>query len=115
MFQSAMDMPVELRTAPRGGSGDVAFRHILPANLLPPRCRLFSTVTLQKGDAIGKHAHCDDAEIYYMLSGQAQVDDDGTPRTLFPGDRTITQKGAFHSITNLQDQPATFLAVILED
>ncbi len=98
---------------PRGGSGVGHFTHILEASELKPSATMFAEITLEPGGEVGYHDHVDDAEIYYILSGTMEVNDNGTTVLLEPGDAVYTTDGEFHGIRNAGDTHATMLAVII--
>jgi mannose-6-phosphate isomerase-like protein (cupin superfamily) len=75
--------------------------------------RLFSENILKKDCGVGYHVHEGDAEIYLILSGEAEYSDNGTITALHPGDVTFTGPGEGHSITNRGDEPVYFIALIL--
>lgn len=75
--------------------------------------RLFSENILEKECGVGWHVHTGDAEIYLLLSGECEYDDNGAVTTLHAGDVTYTGPGEGHSITNHRDEPAYFIALIL--
>lgn len=75
--------------------------------------RLFNEVVLEKDCGVGYHVHQGDGEIYVILSGEAEYNDNGTVTTLHPGDITITGSGEGHSIVNHNEEPVYFMALIL--
>lgn len=115
MFISGKDMQSEKRDNMRGGNGFVNLFHIVSKENLPANTRLFSLVTLEKGCSIGKHEHMGESEIYYILSGEGETDDNGTVRHIIKGDCTICKSGEYHAISNTGDEPLKFIASILLD
>lgn len=105
----------EIRENVRGGIGKVEFCHISKDEQLNPKCKLFARLTIEPGASIGYHQHFDETEIYYVISGQAAADDNGTPVTLNPGDVMYTGGGKGHSVTNNSNEPFVFIAEILFD
>ena len=76
--------------------------------------RLFNDNILEKDCGIGFHVHNGDGEIYYIVSGEAEYEDnDHSITTLYPGDVTITYSGEGHGITNVKDEPCRVIALIL--
>lgn len=47
------------------------------------------------------------------MLGECEYNDNGAVTTVRAGDVTFTGDGEGHSITNLRDEPAKFLALIL--
>ena len=83
------DMQSEIREAMRGGPGHVDIRHIVDADSLPSKSRLFSLVTLEKGCGIGPHAHSAETEIFYVLEGEGVLDDNGVLKPFVQGDCNV--------------------------
>ncbi|MBP3815395.1 MAG: cupin domain-containing protein [Firmicutes bacterium] len=78
--------------------------------------RLFNDNILEKDCGIGFHMHNGDGEIYYIVSGEAEYEDnDHSITTLHAGDITITYSGEGHGITNVKDEPCRLIALILYD
>lgn len=75
--------------------------------------RMLNDNVLEKECGVGYHVHEGDAEIYVILSGEAEYNDNGTVTTLHAGDITFTGPGEGHSITNHGDEPVRFMAIIL--
>jgi len=96
-----------------GGNGTVHLNHIVEKNEMLANCRLFARITLNQGCSIGYHAHNDEEEVYYILSGQGVVNDNGTIYTVNPGDSVLTGNGASHSIENQCAEPMEMVAVVL--
>ena len=97
----------------KGGKGPFHVTHIVDKEDLRSDCRLFVKATLQPGSSLGYHPHNDEEEVYYILSGQGVVNNNGEIRTVYPGDTVITGYGNSHSIENQGTEPLEFLAVVL--
>jgi mannose-6-phosphate isomerase-like protein (cupin superfamily) len=99
----------------RGGKGEVEMRQLLEADKdeFNGKGRLFAHNVLKPGTSIGWHQHVGDSEAYYILRGQALVNDNGTEVTVSAGDVVLTQDGEYHSIENNGDQDLEFIALIL--
>ncbi len=108
------DQVDQTRQAMRGGDGCAVLHHILTKDLLPGNCRLFSRITLDPGCSIGEHEHADEAEIFYILSGHAQMTDNGNRIELEAGDSCLTSNGS-HSIRCMGENPLEILAVIIKN
>ncbi len=67
-------------------------------------------VVVPPGASIGRHTHERTEEIYYLLSGHASMDIDGTSQEVFAGDLITTPLGASHGIVNASEQ---FLTVFV--
>lgn len=75
--------------------------------------RVFAHTTLNPGCSIGYHVHKGDTEIYYILNGKAEYNDNGTITTVEAGDVTFTPSGEGHAIKNIGDTPVDFIALII--
>ena len=105
MFKSKNDCSLEVRNCVRGGAGDANFNHIWKKDAeLNRNMRLYS---------IGYHVHEGEDELYYILSGRAETNDNGTVRELVPGDSTLTRSGEGHSIKAVGTENLELLATIV--
>ena len=114
MYKEEKDFKEEIRQAVRSGTGSVSFQHIYAkGSELNQNMRLFAKLVLEEGCSIGYHVHENEAEIYYILSGTAETDDNGVKRILKPGDSTMTRSGEGHSIKALGPGKLEFIATIV--
>lgn len=77
------------------------------------RLKMCADIELAPGSMIAEHSHTDDAEIYYLLDGEAVVTDNERTEVLHAGDVVYTGNGNRHSIRNASSEPIHFLAIIL--
>lgn len=112
MIHRKDDYRVDIREKMRDGSGSVKIEHLWEKELNSPT-RMFSTITLEPGCSIGFHRHENEEEIFYILRGQALVDDNGCEAVLNPGDTILTGNGDGHSVANAGDTTLEMLAVII--
>lgn len=97
-----------------GGSGPAVMTKLLNgAEEMGGKGRVFNHFRLEKGCEIGWHIHRGDCETYYILKGEAEYNDNGTVKTLLPGDVTFTGDGEGHSIRNNRDEALEGIALIL--
>lgn len=80
-----------------------------------PKLRLFALAELKKGEMTDYHIHIGEAETYYIISGHAMYNDNGTKREIGPGTITYTPSGRGHSIKNIGDEDLIFIAHIILD
>jgi len=113
MFKTESLQRRESREKFRDGKGVSLLCNIVEKEELLGNCRFFGKITLDPGCSIGYHQHDREEEVYYILSGQGVVNDNGDTRTVNPGDSVLTGNGAFHSIENQGDVPLEFIGVIL--
>lgn len=112
MIRTAQKMTSEKRTEMRGGNGDVTITHLFTKDELSSHTRLCAKLTIPPKCSIGFHQHLDEEEVFYILKGRAEVDDDGTIYEVNPDDAILTGNGAGHSLTCISDEPLEVLAVI---
>ena len=97
----------------RGGSGQVLIEKLWdPETELKANNRLFAKLTIKPGDSIGFHVHNDEEEVFVILKGVAEMDDNGTTVVLNVGDTILTADGAGHSVKSVGDENLEMLAVI---
>lgn len=113
MIKRAEQMEVEIKHQMRGGKGEVELLHIMQQADLGGKCRLMARVTMAPGCSIGEHVHQNEEEIFYIISGKALINDNGTPVEVGPGDAVLTGGGSKHAVENIGDIPLTMMAVIL--
>ena len=116
MHRHSGDYTIEYRDNMKGGTGRVRFEHIWKKNShdeMKSLCRQFSRMTLEPGTSVGLHSHSGEEEIYYILSGKAETDDNGVKRILLPGDSTLTRNGEGHSITAVGPEKLELIATII--
>lgn len=105
---------VSERQAVQNGPGFMIGRSLIEGDTdMWNKGRLLSLNTLKKDCGVGYHVHQGDGEIYYIISGEAEYDDNGTITTVKAGDVTFTGPGEGHAITNRGDEDVQFLAIIL--
>ena len=57
-------------------------------------------LTRGPGDAVGRHQHVGDMEVYHILKGQCRYDDNGTEVMLHAGDTAVCPDGEWHAVYN---------------
>ena len=70
-------------------------------------------MTLAPGNSVGYHVHEGDNEIYYILSGTGEYNDNGNICTISAGDVTICNDGESHGLLNTGVEPIELIALIL--
>ena len=114
MIRKKEECKTELREKMRDGNGTVEIVNFIdsPEDLCD-KGRMFSRVTLKKGCSIGYHVHEKDSELFYILSGTAEYNDNGEIKKVSAGDVTICPPGTGHGIANNSDETVEFIAVIV--
>lgn len=97
----------------RGGQGVATVKHLLNADEMLGKGRLFAQNTLPPGASIGLHRHQGDIEVYYVLSGSGVYRNNDQSFPIGPGDLTQVDDQNQHSIENTGDVPLVFIALIL--
>ncbi len=114
MIRTKNECNVEYREHMRDGDGTVEITSFIngPEDLCQ-KGRLFSRITLKSGCSIGYHVHENDSELFYILKGEAQYNDNGTVKTVYAGDVMICPPGTGHGIENRSDDTVEFIALIV--
>ena len=102
-------------TMPSGnGKGELRLDCILDEEL-GDKCGLYAKVTIPAGSTLGYHEHHGEGESYFILSGEAIYDDNGTRRKICPGDTTWTPSGSGHGVDNSAGaEGLVFMALIVK-
>lgn len=113
MIRKSSECQVEYREHMRDGDGTVRITNFItgPAEL-NDKGRLFGKITLDPGCSIGYHVHEGDSELFYILNGTAEYNDNGTIVQVSAGDVTICPAGTGHGIANRTDEVVELIAVI---
>jgi mannose-6-phosphate isomerase-like protein (cupin superfamily) len=113
MIKTSNQYTAETRYTMRGGNGEVHFEHIWkPGDEMKSKTRLYSKIILNPGSSIGYHIHENEEEFFYIISGEAIANDNGSTKTLSAGDSMITRSGEGHFIECSGSEPVVILAVI---
>ncbi len=103
----------ELREEMRGGKGTVKIEHYWePKTEMRGANRMVAKLTIEPGGSIGFHPHDAEEEVFVIISGMAEADDNGEVVRLAPGDTMLTGNGDGHAIRNIGEEPLEVLAVI---
>ncbi len=113
MIKTAGQQTVRVAENLRGGDGAVTFQEFLSASESFGTGRLFSKSVLPSGASIGAHSHDGEFEVYYVLSGVADVNDDGKVYHLQAGDMHLCPSGHSHSIKNNTPEDLEVIMLIL--
>ncbi len=114
MIRNEKDCKIEYREHMRGGDGVVMITNFINGpEELNGKGRLFAKITLNPGCSIGYHVHDTDAELFYILQGTAEYNDNGVIRQVKAGDVTICPTGEGHGIANKTEEVVELTAVIV--
>ena len=114
MIRSKDECKLEYREHMRDGKGTVELTSFIEGpEELCGKGRLFSKITLKPGCSIGFHVHENDSELFYIMKGTAEYNDNGEIRTVNAGDVTICPAGTGHGIENKCEETVELVAVIV--
>ena len=98
------------------GKGPIFSRDIWPADRFPKHAGKFLRyVTLPPGSILGEHVHDGNHELFFVLSGKAEADDNGKTVILEPFDVLLTGNGEHHLLNNRFDEDFVMVSCILFD
>ena len=114
MIRTEHECLVVYREHMRDGEGTVQITNFItgPAEL-NEKGRLFAKITLNPSCSIGYHIHEKDAELFYIMKGTAEYNDNIVIRIVKAGDVTICPTGQGHVIANKTDEVVERVAVIV--
>ncbi len=113
MIRKQSDYRIDERPEMRGGNGTVRIEHLFePGTELKAPTRLCAKLYLEPGVSIGFHRHENEEEIFVIVKGQGEIDDNGTSRQVAAGDSVLTGNGAGHAVKNTGSETLEILAVI---
>lgn len=79
------------------------------------KLRMYALARLLPGEEVEFHIHEGESEIYYVLSGKALYDDNGTKVEIGVGTATFTPSGSGHGIANIGDETLEFMALVVKN
>lgn len=113
MIRRKEEIPVEMKNI-RGGIGEAEAHKLLNApEEMYGKGRLFNHMILAPGNSVGYHMHEGDNEVYYILAGSGEYNDNGEISTIKAGDVTICNDGESHGLLNTGTEPIELIALIL--
>ncbi|MCR5734150.1 MAG: cupin domain-containing protein [Lachnospiraceae bacterium] len=114
MIRKSDECKLVLKEHMREGKGTVEITNLIDGpEELATKGRLFSRIFLKPGCSIGFHIHEGERELFHIMKGTAQYNDNGEIKTVTAGDVTICPSGTGHGIENASDEPVELVAVIL--
>ena len=113
MIKKDGNFEIVIKEKMRGGEGEVIIEKLWePEKEMKANNRLFAKLIIKPGCGIGFHKHENEDEVFVILKGTAEVDDNGTTAVLNPGDTILTGNGAGHSIKCAGNETLEVMAVI---
>ena len=113
MFFTSKEKTFELRQNLKGGEGNTVLEGFKPAQGLPTHYRMYAEMVLNPGCSVGEHTHNGESEIYYVLEGSGELNDNGVIRTIHQGDCAMCYDGEFHAVKNNTGSVLRILATIV--
>ena len=113
MIKRAKDLPSEVVSKRFGGKGEINVTRLLEMEQLQGKGRLFAHSKIRPASSIGLHQHNGDFEVFYILSGEGIVDDNGTKAPVKAGDVILTGNGESHSLENTGSSNLEYIALVL--
>ncbi|KUK13762.1 MAG: cupin domain-containing protein [Synergistetes bacterium] len=103
--------PVE-RESFRGGEGKIYVSYFLNEERDEPGALRVMRITIPPGSSIGYHQHVGEEEVYLILKGRGEVNDNGEISEVKSGDMVLTRSGFYHGIRNIGDEPLELFAMV---
>jgi len=113
MIRKHSELKIDQLTDFRGGKGPLIMEHFMDQAMAMGAGRLFVRSVVPPGSSIGLHKHEGDSELYYILSGKALANDNGTLVEIGPGDTQFCPDGSSHGIENIGTEDLIYIAIIL--
>lgn len=113
MIKRAEQQTIRERENVRGGTGTLCFHEFLSAEESYGAGKLFSRTVVPAGASIGEHRHEGEFEVYHILRGTAEVNDNGKTVTLGAGDTHLCASGDTHALRNAGTDDLEVIMLIL--
>lgn len=114
MIKRFNERKVDIKENLKSGIGALEFREVASKEELFNKVKMFTTITIKKGESIGYHTHNGEEEVMIINSGIGTYKDDGKEYEVKPGDVTICFEGHYHSIENKQEENLVLTGFIIE-
>ena len=110
MIISSRDEPSDIIAA-HGGSSVVQWKRLATGGMLHSDIESFEWNRVPAGAVIGEHIHTHTEEIYYIISGEAEMRLGDEAARVGPGDLIVTPLNGRHGIANVGDTDLDFLVI----
>ncbi len=110
-----MDRTRRVVEKPFGGEGRVLQDLIVGEDVLKEKCRLFGDMILEPGSSIAPHKHEGESEVYYIISGQGFINDNGVEVAVRAGDAYTCKSGDSHGLRNTGSDDLRFIALVIKE
>lgn len=112
MIRYQKDMPRRTEAYAQGGNGILQIEKLFTPEETEGCAPVCDVFTFAPGDSIGLHRHVGEGELYYILSGCAEVTDEEEVFLLHAGDAHYCVNGGRHGIANPGEEPMQMLAIV---
>lgn len=99
----------------RDGCGVTNFNLYCDTTNAPKNTRLITEISLEPGCSIGKHTHQSETELYYVVRGIGELDDNGEARMVRARDLSYCNEGHYHAIKNTGTDTLLLLAIVVTE
>ncbi|WP_293974323.1 cupin domain-containing protein [Sphingomonas sp.] len=102
-----------LRPAPtmNGGRGTMLYRRVLEPSVFNTTWSFVDHLVLPAGSATGRNADPGMSEVYYVISGQGEIDVDGETAPIRAGDAAPVDLGQAHAIRQSGEAPLELMVI----
>ncbi|MCQ2070287.1 MAG: cupin domain-containing protein [archaeon] len=107
MFADLLNAPESVKPNFKGGEGEFLSRAVMIGGAK------FLRGVVPVGSSIGMHAHTDDCEVMFFVSGEGIMVMDGKEEKVHEGVCNYCPKGSSHSVVNTGDADLVFYAAVL--
>ncbi|MCD6363474.1 MAG: cupin domain-containing protein [Synergistetes bacterium] len=111
MLIKSTDKLSEVKRDFRGGEGEIFINYFFKEDRDKGAIKAMH-VLIPPGSSVGYHQHLGDEEIYFILKGRGEVNDNGEIKEVEPGDLVITRSGESHGVKCISDEPLEIIAII---
>jgi mannose-6-phosphate isomerase-like protein (cupin superfamily) len=112
MIKRANELQKEERCV-RGGPGNFVVTPLADVEDLRNLAKEMSLSVVRPGCGSGYHTHDKNCEIYIILEGELEYNDDGVITTIKTGDVAVTKDGHGHCVLNKTDIPCVLISLII--
>ena len=115
MIKRKEDLEITVRSQMKGGPGQVVQTTFSTKEELLNKGRLFGNLHLDQNCGIGYHVHEKETELFYVASGEALYNDNGTEVVVKQGDICVCKPGEGHGVKTNNTTCDLIAVIILED
>jgi mannose-6-phosphate isomerase-like protein (cupin superfamily) len=105
---------VQMNQMGGNGNGAATMQHWLTGEDLVPNLNMAGTLRLPPGGTVSDHVHQGEAEIYRILAGKGDYNDNGTRIHVKEDDVLVCHDGETHGLINTGEEDLVFDAVIIK-